>query len=93
MRRHRYRGGKKGGGLDDGSVSVDYAGFTRDENGARCRRVVGGERHSYAAIGSRARNSMDRPLQRSSSWSCNNHEDGGPTIQLPAAGAAAPFRL
>ena len=31
------------------------------------------------------------PGQRLSSWSHDDHEDGGPTIQLPAAEAAAPF--
>src|SRR5687767_13251875 len=30
--------------------------------------------------------------QRPPSWSRNDHEDGGPTIQLPAAEAAAPFQ-
>jgi hypothetical protein len=28
-----------------------------------------------------------------SSWSRDDHGDGGPTIQLPAAEAAAPFQL
>ncbi len=32
-----------------------------------------------------------RAAQLLSSWSRNDHEDGGPTIQLPAAEAAAPF--
>ena len=37
--------------------------------------------------------SANRACQLASSWSRNDHEDGGPTIQLPAAEAAAPFDL
>ena len=37
--------------------------------------------------------SANRACQLASSWSRDDHEDGGPTIQLPAAEPAAPFDL
>lgn len=35
----------------------------------------------------------ERPYQCGSSWSKNDHEDGGPTTRIPAAGSAAPFEF
>ena len=60
---------------------------------ALCCRVVGlkaGERSPTPE--SCVDKPSDRAAQLASSWSRNDHEDGGPTIQLPAAEAAAPFR-
>ena len=38
-------------------------------------------------------NSAEQACQLAPSWSRDDHEDGGPTIQLPAAGTAAPLLL
>jgi hypothetical protein len=42
--------------------------------------------------GPTCRRFANRACQLASSWSRNDHEDGGPTIQLPAAGARCTLR-
>jgi hypothetical protein len=89
MRLRNHRDGETTGTLDEWRL-VSSSGTRR---GAPRHAVeFGGPSWvNVPDVGEPCEHPLDKPLN-ASSWSRNDHEDGGPTIQLPAAGAAAPFR-
>jgi hypothetical protein len=79
---------------------VASASFGRDEihvssRGGVCWEPCDGYRWDVARDNEEPTcgRSAKRACQLESSWSRDDHEDGGPTIQLPAAGARCTLRL